>query len=89
MGSHVTSDFSNNFDRDLKKLVKDGSKQLAKDWQKMFDSLSKRYAGKQVSTIKPVLRREWKKLGASPTDRELSDYATLVSEGTRIEVKLK
>lgn len=89
MSSAVTIEMSRHFDRELKKLVKDGGKQIARDWQKMFDSLSKRYAGKPVSTIKPVLRREWKKLGVSSSDRELTEYATLISEGTRIEVKLK
>ena len=55
----------------------------------MFDSLSKRYSGKPVSTIKSELRRELKKLGFSPTGRDLTEYAALISEGTRIEVKVK
>ncbi|MEL7668858.1 MAG: hypothetical protein AAGU73_11810, partial [Actinomycetota bacterium] len=89
MSSDVTIDYSDSFDRDLKKLMKDEIKGLAQSWQKMFNDLSKRYAGKPDSTIKPVLRREWKKLGGSPSDRDLTEYANLISEGTDIKVKLK
>ncbi|SIJ68447.1 Uncharacterised protein [Mycobacteroides abscessus subsp. abscessus] len=85
----MTIDYSDSFDRDLKKLMKDEIKGLAQSWQKMFNDLSKRYAGKPDSTIKPVLRREWKKLGGSPSDRDLTEYANLISEGTDIKVKLK
>jgi hypothetical protein len=36
-----------------------------------------------------VLRREWAPVGGSVSDPELTDYAKLISEGTRIEMKVK
>lgn len=89
MGSSVAIDFSGNFDRELKKLLKDEIKTLAQKWQKVFDSLTKQYSGKPVSAVKSALKRESKKLGGSFSDRELTEYATLISEGTNIKVKLK
>ena len=89
MGSSVSIDISRNSDRELKKLMKDGMNDLVRSWQKMFDSLSKRYAGKPVSKIKPALRRDWKKLGGPSSDRELTELATLISEGTDIKVIVK
>ncbi|MFP3398050.1 hypothetical protein SB749_17120 [Brevibacterium sp. SIMBA_078] len=89
MGSSVTIDFSRNFDRELKKLLKDEIKALAQKWQKLFDSLTKQYSGKPVAAVKSALKRESMKLGGSFSDRELTDYATLISKGTSIKVKLK
>ncbi|WP_434590811.1 hypothetical protein [Brevibacterium sp. 1718] len=89
MGSSVTLDFSGNFDRELKKLLKDESKALAQKWQNLFDSLTKQYSGKPVSTVKSALKQESKKLGGAFSDRELNGYATLISEGTNIKVKPK
>ncbi len=53
----------------------------------MFDSLSRRYRDQPLSAIKPVLQREWKRIGGSITDPELSEYATHISNGTQIKMK--
>lgn len=80
---------SGNFERDLNRMVQGTVKDIASDYQKMFDSLLRRYEGRPVSEIKPVLRREWSRIDGSITDPELTDYATLISEGTRIQMKVK
>ncbi|ACV06401.1 hypothetical protein I6I18_04650 [Kytococcus sedentarius] len=80
---------SGNFERDLNRMVQGTVKDIASDYQKMFDSLLRRYEGRPVSEIKPVLRREWSRIGGSISDPELTDYATLISEGTRIQMKVK
>ncbi|EKA60998.1 hypothetical protein B277_09652 [Janibacter hoylei PVAS-1] len=36
-----------------------------------------------------MLRRKWSRVGGSISDPELTDYATLISEGTRIQMKVK
>ena len=77
------------WEKELEKAVRPALKDIASDYQKMFDSLSRRYKGRPVSEIKPVLKREWSRVGGSISDPELTDYATLISEGTRIQLRVK
>jgi len=79
--------FSNDFERQLNKAVQGALGDVAKDYQRMFDSLSRRYRGRPVSSIKPVLLGEWKRIGGSITDPELTEYATHISNGTHIKMK--
>lgn len=89
MGSGFNFEMSRDFERNLKNVVKGAVTDIASDYQKMFDSLLRRYQGRPVSEIKPVLRREWARVGGSISDPELTDYATLISEGTRIQGRVK
>lgn len=70
-------------------MAQDAVKEAADDTQKMFDSLLRRYKGRPVSEIKPVLRREWSRRDGTMSERELTDYAMLISEGTRVQVSVK
>lgn len=77
------------WEKELEKAVKPALKDIASDYQKMFDSLLRRYKGRPVSEIKPVLRREWSRVGGSISEPELTEYATHISEGTRIQMRVK
>ena len=77
------------WEKELEKAIRPAMKDSASDYQKMFDSLSRRYKGRPVSEIKPVLKREWARIGGSISDPELTDYASLISEGTRIQMRVK
>ena len=77
------------WEKELEKAIRPAMKDIASDYQKMFDSLSRRYKGRPISEIKPVLKREWSRVGGSISDPELTDYATLISEGTRIQMRVK
>lgn len=77
------------WEKELEKAVRPALKDIASDYQKMFDSLSRRYKGRPVSEIKPVLRREWSRVGGSISDPELTEYANHISEGTRIQMRVK
>lgn len=77
------------FEREIMKAAQSGLREVANDYQRMFYSLGRRYRGQPVGIIKPALRREWNRLGGSISDAELTDYATLISEGTHIEMRLK
>jgi len=76
------------FEREIAKAAQSGLREVANDYQKMFDSLGRRYRDQPVEVIKPALRREWSKIGGRISDPELTDYATLISEGTHIEMKV-
>jgi hypothetical protein len=43
MGSGFKFEMSRNFERDLNKMLQGAMKDIASDYQKMFDSLSRRY----------------------------------------------
>lgn len=77
------------WEKELEKAVRPALKDIASDYQKMFDSLSRRYKGRPVSEIKPVLRREWSRVGGSISDPELTEYANHISEGTRVQLRVK
>jgi len=80
------SDFK--FDqRAIDKLAKELVKDEAKKLQKMMDDLLRRYKGRPVAEVKSALTREWKKDGGKITDPELTEYATHISEGTRIKIE--
>ncbi len=74
--------------KELDKAVQSTMKGVARDYQKVFDALSRRYRGRPVSEIKPVLRREWSRVGGSISDPELSLYAKYISEGTRVKIEI-
>jgi hypothetical protein len=44
---------------------------------------NRQYLGKPVSTVKPALKRVWEQRFDKIDDRKLTEYAKLVSEGTR------
>lgn len=77
------------FEDEFRKIAQDAVKEAADDTQRMFDSLVRRYKGRSVSEIKPVLRREWARRDGTMSESELTDYATLISEGTRIQMRVK
>lgn len=77
------------WEKELEKAIRPAVKDIASDYQRMLDSLSRRYKGRPVSEIKPVLKREWARMGGSISEQELTDYATLISEGTRIQMRAK
>ncbi len=89
MGSGFKFEMSRNSERELNKMLQGTIKDIASEYQEMLDSLLRRYKGRPVAEVKPVLRREWAGIGGSISDSELTDYATLISEGTRIEMKAK
>ncbi len=74
-------------ERAIKKAVHDGVAGMTKEYERMFERLSRQYKGKPDSLIKPVLRLEWRKIaGGDITDPELSQYAEAICNGTRIKL---
>jgi len=72
------------FEQDLRKAVDRAVNGLAREYQRMFESLGRRYQGQPVEVIKPVLYRKWSRLGGSLSDTELTEYAQHISDGRQI-----
>jgi len=75
------------FERAIRKDVEAHVQGVSREMTREFDQLSARYAGRPVAEIKPALKRVWEKDGGSISDPELTEYAQMISEGTRIEFK--
>ena len=88
MASGVKIEWSGDFEKELAKAAQGAIKDIASEYQRMFDSLGRRYSGRPVAEIKPVLMREWSRIGGTISDPELTDYATLISEGTHIKMQV-
>lgn len=80
--------YSGNFEREIKRAVQGQLKNIAAEYQHMFDGLVRTHAGRPVGMIKPILRRNWQRIGGDITDPELSTYAQHISDGTKIQMKL-
>lgn len=76
------------WERELKKMVSGAVQEIADEYQTMFDRLGRQYQGRPVAEIKAGLRREWKRLGGTISERELNAYAQLISQGTRIQMQV-
>lgn len=80
---------SGSWERELNKLAQGAMSAVASDYQAMFDRLGRQCKGRPVAEVKGALRREWSRLGGTISDAELTEYATLISEGTKIEMRVR
>ncbi|MFI7067082.1 hypothetical protein ACIBL3_39215 [Kribbella sp. NPDC050124] len=80
--------FNKGWEKDILKAAQKGVEDEVRKSQALLDRLLDRYKGQPVSTVKPVLLSEWRRSGGSMTDAEATDWATLISQGTRIELRL-
>jgi hypothetical protein len=80
-------EFGRNFERDLSRAVQGAVKDVATEYQRMLDSLLQRYSGRPLAEIRPVLEREWRRIGGRISDPELTEYASHISSGTRIVMR--
>ncbi|MBP6995924.1 MAG: hypothetical protein KBB39_07290 [Phycicoccus sp.] len=74
-------------DKAFKKMTKDIVKEAAKDEQKWMDDFARRHRGQTADQITPALKREWDRRGGTISMAEAREYATQISEGTRIEFR--
>lgn len=85
MNFKMNSDFEKQVRAVADRAVKDEAVKI----QRLFDSLNRRYAGQPIEVIKPVLKREWQRNGGTLTDPELTEYATHISNGTKIRIRTR
>lgn len=82
----MSSSFSLN-ENALRQMVDESVAKLAADQTRDLDQLRHQYAGHPIDEIKPALQRLFEGYGGSITEPELSDWAQLIADNTRIEMK--
>lgn len=76
-----------NWERNLRREMKSALTDIAKDYQRAVDRVHRQYQGKPVSVVKPALKRALS--GANLNDKQLTEYAKVISDGGRIQFDVK
>lgn len=74
--------------RAIDRAVQDTMRAVQRDLQRSFDDLGRRYRGRPVHEVKVALRDVLRRGGGNAGEPELTEWATAISEGTRIVLKL-
>ena len=74
-----------NWENEIRKHIQPALEERARIFQGVLDPLYDEYQGRSVEEIKPVLEREWTRMGGTITEPELTKVATHISEGVRIQ----
>lgn len=69
------------------KLAKEAVRAKVKQSQAVLDKLLRTHKGRPVPEVKAALLRAWRRDGGKITDAEATDWATIISGGTRIVLK--
>ncbi|MFS0715377.1 hypothetical protein ABC195_16015 [Microbacterium sp. 2P01SA-2] len=82
------SNVSFNFDENaFKRIAEDAVRDLAAKQTRELEQIRQRYTGHPIAEIKPALQRLFAEDGGSITEPELTEWAQLISDGSRIEFK--
>jgi len=71
----------------IDRTVQDAMRGAKRDLQRSFDDLGRRYRGRPVNEVKAALRDVLRREGWNVSEPELTEWATTISEGTRIVLK--
>lgn len=75
------------FKKAVAKGVNAAVKDAAADGQRMFDALHRSHSGKPASEVLPHVRSALRRAGWKASEREIKDYAELISRGNRVVLK--
>lgn len=71
-----------------RKLERLAQKGVQREVQRFFDRFTRQYRGQPVEQVKSALQREWShQMDGQIIDPELTEYATIISDGGTIEVQ--
>ena len=73
--------------RDVGKAAQQGVNDVAKELTHDMERLRLQYQGRRAGSIKPALKRLFERRGGKITEPELTQYAEMISGGTKIEFK--
>lgn len=74
-------------EREIQQQTQTVVQDLASQTTRELDNLRQRYQGQPLDVIKPELQRIFRRQGGSITDPELTEWAQMIAEGTRIIMK--
>lgn len=87
-GFSIMSNSSFSFDENaFKRLAEDAVMRLAAKQTRELEHLRLQYTGHPVEEIRPALQRLFAADGGNITEPDLTEWAQLISDGTRIEMK--
>lgn len=75
------------FRRAVESQVQAGVDEMAAQWSRELESLRARMAGHPIEEIKPQLQALFRHSGGTISDPELTEWAQLISDNTRITFK--
>lgn len=77
----------NAFMREVQREAQKGIDQMAREQNRELERMSATYTGRPIEEIKPVLQRLFARYDGKITDPELTEWAQLISDGTKITLK--
>lgn len=79
-----------NIDKEaLKKVFQQGVDDVGRKFQMELDRLHRMYAGKPLDEVKLRVREAFRRIDVKASEAEITDYATKISDGTKIQVKVE
>jgi len=76
------------FEDAMKKVARQGYEESARDFKRLIAGLERSHGGKPVDEVKRAVREAFRHAGVTASESEITDYATTISEGRKIEVKV-
>lgn len=86
MGSSFKFD-KNALMREVQREAQKGIDQMAREQNRELERMSATYTGRPIEEIKPALQRPFARYDGKITDPELTEWAQLISDGTKITLK--
>lgn len=74
----------NAFMREVQREAQKGIDQMAREQNRELERMSATYTGRPIEEIKPALQRLFARYDGKITDPELTEWAQLISDGTKI-----
>ncbi|MEL5990645.1 hypothetical protein ACOKGD_04785 [Microbacterium phosphatis] len=73
--------------REVQREAQKGIEQMAREQNRELERMSATYTGRPIEEIKPALQRLFARYDGKITDPELTEWAQLISDGTKITLK--
>ncbi len=76
-------------EQSLKEVLQQSADEVGRQFQLELDGLYRMYAGKPPEEVKRQVREAFRRIDVKASDSEITDYATRISEGSKIRVNVE